>query len=201
MAADRFLDLASLLTLLYLSTVVLGIRKYLPSYTTILFSILFGGAFVASLLFLPKHSKFKYLDRSFKFFDGVRSGMKPLLRPRTLVLSGLYTYYGWIAHALIVLLLVYGVENSLSIYKCLLVVGAVAFASAIPSSPGSFGPFELAVMACLVGLFKMDREKAATVAVLYHLVQLLPTLTFGAIGYFLLGYRALIKRSKVLLKT
>jgi uncharacterized protein (TIRG00374 family) len=186
--ADRFLDAAVLVCLLYISALVLGLRQSYSSPLTIV-SVLVAGVGILIFMKLPHHSSVKWLHSILQFTAKVRSGMKPLLKPKILGATLGYTLYGWLAHGLIVLLLVYGVDERLSIFKAFVVVGAVTLASAIPASPANIGTFEFAVITCLRTFFQFNLAQAATIAILYHFVQLLPTLAFGLVGSYLYGLK------------
>ena len=64
----------------------------------------------------------------------------------------------------------------------------VAFAAAIPSSPGFFGPFEAAAVAGLA-LWSVPKEQAVSFAVGYHLGGFVPVTLAGVYYVWRLGLR------------
>ncbi len=183
MAADRFIDFTTMLAVLYVSVIVLGIRGSLATTKTIAASLVLGILTLLALAKLPRGSKWTWLDRVLKVRASIFEGMTPLLRWKTLLPTLPLSFLAWFFHGLTIVIFSYGVGEPISLFKAFVVVASVTVAIAIPSSPGHIGTFELGAMTAL-RYFGVPFEAAATIAVLYHMVQLIPTLLIGAYGYY-----------------
>lgn len=183
MGADRFLDFTSMLVVLYISVIVLGLRGSLPALKTIgagIFLLILG---IFALAQLPHGARWKWLDKLFKLRANIFEGMSPLLKWRSLRISVPICFISWILHGATVVTFSYAVGEPISLFKAFVVIAGVTVAIAIPSSPGNIGTFELGAITVL-RYFGISTESAATIAVLYHMIQLIPTLIVGAYGYY-----------------
>jgi uncharacterized membrane protein YbhN (UPF0104 family) len=183
MGADRLQDFISLCVLVYLSALVLGLRGALPPTKSII-----GVSVAAVLVFvlmarLPKASRWPWLHwllvQRQRIFEGIYSLKSFKVIRLTLPIS----FLGWMIEALIIVIFSYGLDSPMSIYRALMVVAGVNIAIALPSSPGNIGTFQLGAMTMLV-FMGIPKGEAATIAILYHLVQLVPTVLIGAAGYY-----------------
>lgn len=68
----------------------------------------------------------------------------------------------------------------------LFVQGLIVIGVAIPSVPGYFGPFEIAAIAAL-GLYGVDKADAATWALVYHVLSLIPITLIGVYYFARMG--------------
>ncbi len=182
MGADRFLDFITMSLLLYLSSVVLGVRGSLPPWSTILLSTLAFLALFLGLTQLPKHSSIQWLNGFLQIRARIFEGIASLKNYRILLSTVAISLLGWLIEAVIVVAFSHGVDSPISLYKAFMVVAAVTLMIAIPSSPGHIGTFELAAITML-SFFGIPPNNAAAIAILYHMVQLIPTLLIGAYGY------------------
>ncbi len=182
MGADRFLDFISLVILLYISAVVLGMRGTLPPTKAIILISLFLIISFIALARLPKHSRWKWLDHLLQLRAKLFEGMTPLLKAKVLLPSLAISFIAWFVEALVIVSFCYGVDAPISLFKAFMINAAITLAIAVPSSPGHIGTFEFAAITML-RIFGFPYEKAATVAILYHMIQLIPTLIIGAFGY------------------
>ncbi|MBX3441003.1 MAG: flippase-like domain-containing protein [Planctomyces sp.] len=116
-----------------------------------------------------------------KFFELLESGargLSALHQPALLIgivaLSlAQWALNGWMMHLALVSC---GVQVSLWV-ACVL-LGAVAFAVTVPSSPGYVGVIQLCFMSVLK-LFTDDKEAVFAASVLYHLAQYIPVTLIG----------------------
>lgn len=181
-AADRFLDLLGLLSFVYISAVVLGMKGSLPDMSF----ILLGAAAVFALLFfvakIPNKTDHVWLKKVFEFRSRLLEGLKSLVHFKIMWLAVPLTLFNWMVEAWTVMVLAHGISVELSLFQSFMMVGAVNLAISVPSSPGHIGTFQVAAIAVLV-FFGIDKEAAASIAILYHAVQLLPTIIIGAYGY------------------
>jgi uncharacterized membrane protein YbhN (UPF0104 family) len=183
MGADRFLDFVTMLMLLYLSVIVLGMRGTLPPAKIVVASSLLVLLTFLILKELPKSHRWKWLNAIFKLRANVFEGMAPLLKWEILAPTVPISLIGWCIHASVIVGFSYALGVPMSLFKAFLVVAAVNVAIAIPSSPGHIGTFELGAITML-RYFGVPFEESASIAILYHMVQLVPTLLIGAYGYY-----------------
>lgn len=182
MGADRFLDFSTMCILLYVSAVVLGMRGTLPASEAILGASAFLLGALLILFLLPRKSKWKWLNAILQTKAKIFEGASPLLKWRVLLPTIPISFIGWFIEALLVVGFSYGVDNPISLFKAFMVVAAVTLAISIPSSPGHIGTFEFGAMTML-SLLGVPPAQAATIAICYHMIQLIPTLIIGAYGY------------------
>lgn len=201
MAADRLLDFLSLVLILYLSAFVLGVRGSLPTMKTL--AVISALSIILIILIgrLPEKHHVRWIHAILQFRLRLYEGISPLKDIRVLSLCLPLSFLGWLLNALIILGLAFALDEPISIFKAFLVCAGVVVAISIPSSPGNFGTFELAAIGVLK-YFGVPYEKAVAIAILYHMILLLPTLAIGAFGYhfrFLRsGDSSLISKDKLL---
>lgn len=183
MAADRLIDFLTLVLLVYLSAMVLGTRGYFPHTSWVLIAVIIVFVFIFLLSKLPQNSSRTWLHQLLQFRVRIYEGLRILKNFKTLRRTFLLTLGAWWFQISMILILTLGVGESLDPFKAVLVVGAVSLAVAVPSGPAHLGTFELAAIASL-GLFGLSPEAAAAVAILYHAVQLVPSLLLGGYGYY-----------------
>jgi uncharacterized membrane protein YbhN (UPF0104 family) len=183
MGADRFLDFITMLMLLYVSVIVLGMRGTLPPTRTLVAMSFLAIVGLLVLARLPKTSSWKWLDYLFKMRANIFEGMAPLLKWKILLPTIPISFLGWFVHAAVLVGFSQALGTPISVFKALMVIAGVTVAIAIPSSPGHIGTFELGAITML-RYFGVPAEESATIAILYHMVQLVPTLCIGAYGYY-----------------
>ncbi|MBN8555234.1 MAG: flippase-like domain-containing protein [Deltaproteobacteria bacterium] len=182
MGADRFLDFITLCVLLYISAVVLGMRGTLPPTKTIMAATALFIALFVLLTQLPKQSKWRWLNVVLQTRAKIFEGASPLSKWKVLLPTVPISFLGWFIEALIVVAFASALGEPISLFKAFMVVAAVTLAISIPSSPGHIGTFELGAITML-SFLGVPRVSAASIAILYHMVQLIPTLLIGAYGY------------------
>lgn len=182
MAADRALDFGTMCLLLYVSAVVLGMRGTLPTTETIAAATVIFSVLLMTLAVLPKNSRFKWLNAILQTKAKIFEGASPLIRFKVLSTAIPISILGWLIEAALVVGFSYGVGMPLSLFKGVMVVAAVNLAISIPASPGHIGTFELGAITMLT-LLGVPPAPAATMAICYHMIQLIPTLIIGAYGY------------------
>jgi uncharacterized protein (TIRG00374 family) len=182
MAADRALDFGTMCLLLYISAVVLGMRGSLPATETIAGATLLFCVLLMILALLPKNSRFKWLNAILQTKAKIFEGASPLVRFDVLAATIPISLLGWFIEACLIVGFSYGVGMPISLFKGFMVVAAVTLAISIPSSPGHIGTFELGAITML-SFLGVPPAPAATIAILYHMIQLIPTLLIGAYGY------------------
>lgn len=183
MGVDRFLDFVCLCVLVYISALVLGMRGSLPATSTIVGASSAIVALFFVLAKLPKHSKISWINWLLQIRARIFEGIASLKNIRVMSLAVPISLLGWCIEAAILVTFSYGLGEPFSIFRAFMVVAAVNVAISIPSSPGHIGTFQLGAMTMLLFL-NVGKGQAATIAILYHLVQLIPTILIGAFGYY-----------------
>lgn len=98
---------------------------------------------------------------------------------RYLIFLGVYTALVWALYAIPTFLTIAWVAGlQLTMGQILAVFILSALGMAMPSSPGSVGVFEAAVIFGL-GLFKVDKELALAIGLVIHMMQYIPTTVSG----------------------
>ncbi len=106
--------------------------------------------------------------------NGLTSLRSPGLLAGILVTSLVqWALNGWMMH-----LSLAAFQIEVSIWVSCILLGAVAFAVTIPSSPGYFGVIQLTFMGVLK-LFTQDREAVFAASIFYHLAQYVPVTLLG----------------------
>ena len=183
MGADRLFDFVTLCVWVYISALILNLRGTLPTTKT----IVGGGIAILGIIFvlarLPKTSRHLWLNNILQFHAKLFEGISSLKNPRVLLIALPVSFLGWVIEAAILVTFSYGLDDPFSIYRAFMVVAAVNIAISIPSSPGNIGTFQLGAMTMLIFL-NVPKTQAGAIAILYHLIQLVPTTLIGAAGYY-----------------
>jgi glycosyltransferase AglD len=108
----------------------------------------------------------------------LRGGLAAAHEPRAIAASVLWGLCGWGAEALIALFALAALGLPTTFPVAALLVVATTAANIVVVSPGNAGPFELAAMVALAGV-GVDRAPALALALLYHLVHLVPVAVLG----------------------
>ncbi len=115
--------------------------------------------------------------------EGLGSIRSPALLGGILVTSLLqWALNGWMMHLSLV---AFGIQ--VSIWVSCILLGAVAFAVTIPSSPGYFGVIQLTFMGVLK-LFTQDQEAVFAASIFYHLAQYVPVTLLGLVFFSRTGF-------------
>ena len=145
----------------------------------------FVEGILARMKFLPSGLSKKVAG----LMEAGAEGLASLKDPRLVVGLIISSLAQWFLNALLVhfALLSFGLQLPLAV--SLVVMGTVAFAVTIPSSPGYFGVIQLA-FGTSAGLFVGDGEKFAVYAasVYYHLAQWIPVTIVGLIFFNRSGF-------------
>ena len=131
--------------------------------------------------------------------DGLLSrfveGFRGLDRPRRLAALLLWSLPVWLAEAVVFYLVAvgFGIDDHFSSMGLLMAAMLVAtslsnLATAVPSSPGSVGPFEL-LAALALEFLGVERDLASAYALVLHVVLLLPVAGIGILHLVTRGVR------------
>lgn len=116
--------------------------------------------------------------RSDGFLHRFAAGLTALRRPGPLALALGWSLAAWAADALEILLVAHAVGAPIPPAGALLVLLSLNLAIAVPSTPAQVGAFELGASAPLA-LLGVLPERALAFALLYHVMQALPTTLAG----------------------
>lgn len=183
LAGDRLADFIGLLTLFYLSILVLGSRGYEVVNRIALPSVIAALIVILGFRFLPKKTNRPWIQKLLDLKSRLVEGMTAITNLKVALVSGCFSLLSWTLSALMILFIAADLDMPMSIFKAYIVLLGINLAIALPATPGNLGTFELGAIAGL-SLFGVPMEKAATIAIVYHLVQLLPTLVIGSLGYY-----------------
>jgi uncharacterized protein (TIRG00374 family) len=184
MAAERFLDFVSLIAVLYLSLFALGLEDQFSIWKV------FGGVAIGSLVLLallkrlPLGSSRPWQKKIESWREQLLEGLRVLTQWRVLWRGLFWTDMSWLSYCLILWILLLHFGESPSIFYCLLILCGVYLASALPASPGQIGTFEAGASVVMVSFMSINLEKAVSIAIVFHIIQSIPTLLIGLIGYY-----------------
>lgn len=132
---------------------------------------------------LPPDSRRRIVDSLEAFLEGITS----LRSPRLLFLALLWSVGFWCWHTLgfWVGFRAFGIEASFM--AALFMNAIVAFAVAVPSSPGFFGTFHAGVTLALVGVYGVAEGPALAYAFGFHLAAFIPITIIGLYYVWRLG--------------
>lgn len=107
------------------------------------------------------------------------AGIGVLRNPGLVVRTAAWSLFLWFVNSLGFWAASYAFGIDLPIAGALFLNGAVALAVAVPSAPGFFGPFELAVNVVLVQLWGYEASLAVGYAIAFHIVGYIPVTLIG----------------------
>ncbi|MEP6923063.1 MAG: lysylphosphatidylglycerol synthase transmembrane domain-containing protein [Pyrinomonadaceae bacterium] len=113
------------------------------------------------------------------------ASLQVLRNPRELALTVMWTITLWFAISLPTWLVISAFGLQLSFSDALFVMGAASLGSLVPTPGGAAGAFHAVTASALMSL-GVNRDDAAAVAIVMHLVYFAPALVFG-FYYFLHG--------------
>jgi uncharacterized protein (TIRG00374 family) len=115
------------------------------------------------------------------------AGIGVLREGRLVLKTGAWSLVLWVVNSLGFWAASYAFGIDLPIAGALFLNGCVALAVAVPSAPGFFGPFELAVNVVLVQLWGFDASQALGYALAFHIVGFVPVTLIGLYYAWKLG--------------
>lgn len=171
-------------TVLYGAVILFGISMigvivliFLVSKQVFAFSIL-----EKILRVTPENIAKKILEISKNFVKGIGFKNDKL----HISLSIIYTVLYWFGQsvACILMLKAFNIESSFPL--AIFVIASTGFGFAIPSAPSGVGPFEWVIIFALT-LVGVDKTLAASFAIMYHMMGILPIIVLGLISALFLG--------------
>lgn len=129
---------------------------------------------LARMKFLPSGLSKKVAD----LMESGAAGLASLKNPRLIVGLIFSSLAQWLLNALLVYLALISFGLDVSFLVSFIVMGVVAFAVTIPSTPGYFGVIQLAFKMS-AGMFVGPESAVYAASVFYHLVQWIPVTLVG----------------------
>ncbi|PID57422.1 hypothetical protein CSB45_07845 [candidate division KSB3 bacterium] len=136
---------------------------------------------VITMLLTPLPQSFT--STMLKFAESFREGLQVLQTGTHVFFLVVWSLAVWLTASLAAWAIGPAFDLKLPFSAGVFITVITAFSAAIPSSPGYVGPFHAAVSACLLFFLpEIGRSTAAGIAIIFHLVCVLPT-TFSGIYY------------------
>jgi uncharacterized protein (TIRG00374 family) len=107
-----------------------------------------------------------------------RLGLETVRNPRRAVGVVLLACATWVVQAVMVYLSLRATGLQCNLREALFVLLAINLGTMIPGAPSSVGPFEFAAIVSL-GFLGVEKTPALSFALLYHFVQVIPTIVAG----------------------
>jgi uncharacterized protein (TIRG00374 family) len=200
---ERLMDLAALGFLLAMGTLGLGVESESVVWMRSLGALIAMGTLAAPVvLYLllgrdPEATEARLAGLASRlgpnwgpriagFLGSLARGVSVLETPGKLAWVFLVSVIHWGLNVGLVLAVAVALEVPLSAAAAAVVLGAVAFASALPQAPGFIGPFHWAV-ATVLELLGSSGERAAAFAILFWLVGVSVPVLLGAVSLALGG--------------
>lgn len=144
--------------------------------------------------FLPAEPARRVVDAMEAFLAGLSSLRKPRLMTAALLWS--VFFWSWHCLAFWIGFQAFGIEASY--FAAMFVNAVVAFAVAVPSSPGFFGTFHAGVAVALLGVYGIGQGETLAFAFGFHLGGFIPVTLIGLYYAWRLGFSfGEIERSEI----
>lgn len=196
MGVDKLLEGASMVAVLaalpLFSPTPLWFRSAAWIMGGLLAALLVAGAVIGSsrehpwLDRLPLSARWR--ERLATFFAKLSSGFAALRSPAHLFGALTVAIGIWVLQAFVVWICLRSVHLELSMLDAFVVLMAVNLGGMAPAAPGSVGTFEFSAVVAL-GFLGVDKTSALAFALVYHMVQLIPTVIVGVAALPLMGIR------------
>ncbi|MHB8626470.1 MAG: lysylphosphatidylglycerol synthase transmembrane domain-containing protein [Aggregatilineales bacterium] len=109
-------------------------------------------------------------------------GMRALHRPRRALEFAALTFVIWLLEAYIVILLATALDQALTLPESLLLLAALGFSSAIPSTPGYLGIYQAVFVGLLPVLAGYTKENALAFSIIFQVITLFCVVVWGLLG-------------------
>ncbi len=130
--------------------------------------------------FLRRYSS-KLADRATEFMEKFVHGLSVIKRPRLLVPIILLSAVHWGVLWIPVYIIFKGDGLNLGVWASAFTFVVIAVAVALPSTPGSIGPFQAAVALTLTTAFNIQKEQAGALAIVMWALGYIPVVIVGLI--------------------
>jgi uncharacterized protein (TIRG00374 family) len=120
----------------------------------------------------------RFEERGRRLLRSFADGLSVLRHPRRFLIVFFWALSLWLTQALAFWIMFRAVGIPTPFSAALFVQGLIVFGVAVPSTPGFFGPFELAAVAGLA-VYGVDRSMAVAWALTFHVLSLIPITVIG----------------------
>jgi uncharacterized protein (TIRG00374 family) len=144
--------------------------------------------------FVPKRVRYVFLS----LMRNMATALDILKRPREIILAAFWTTALWVAIAIPTWLVLMAFDLPMTFLDSTFVMGVASLGTLIPTPGGAAGAFHAATAGSLI-ILGVDREQAAAVSIIMHLIYFAPALVFGL--YYLFHGDISIERFRSLLSS
>jgi len=144
--------------------------------------------------FVPKRVRYVFLS----LMRNMATALDILKRPREIILAAFWTTALWVAIAIPILSFFMSFDLPITLFDLTFVMGVASLGTLIPTPGGAAGAFHAATAGSLI-ILGVDREQAAAVSIIMHLIYFAPALVFGL--YYLFHGDISIERFRSLLSS
>ena len=144
--------------------------------------------------FVPKRLRYIFLS----LMRNMATALDILKSPREILLAGFWTAALWVAIAIPTWLVLMAFDLPMTFLDSTFVMGVASLGTLIPTPGGAAGAFHAATAGSLI-ILGVEREQAAAVSIVMHLIYFAPALVFGL--YYLFHGDISIERFRSLLSS
>jgi len=127
--------------------------------------------------FLPERSR----RRTEQAVDAAIEGFAVLRQPAVMAQAAAWSVASWLLSAVVMFVVLRALDLELPFTAGLFVMAAVSLGMVVPSSPGYIGVFHAIAIASLVNVFDVDRNGAASFALVQHAIIYLMPIVIAAV--------------------
>ena len=187
LVVDHILEGVGMVLIMLCLPFLLPTPPWLRTATSVVGAVTFGAAILGWILVgahradiskrLPATWQVRVQSISAKLSEGLATLRSPLRLAYVVTLAVAV----WLFQGVILALCLYATGLSLDFLPVIFVLMAINVGALIPGAPSSVGPFEFAAVMAL-GFLGIAKTPALTAALLYHFVQVIPTIVAGLIA-------------------
>ena len=127
--------------------------------------------------FLPERLR----ERTERAAEAAIEGFAVLRQPTAVAQAAGWSAASWFASALLMFVVLRAFDLDLPLTAGLFVMAATSLGMVVPSSPGYIGVFHAIAIESLVNVFDVDRDRAASYALVQHAILYLTPIVIGAV--------------------
>ncbi|MBN1961133.1 MAG: flippase-like domain-containing protein [Deltaproteobacteria bacterium] len=196
LGVDKIIEGLSMVVVLVVLPFLLPTPYWFRSTAWILGGVMLGLLGLGILI--NKGSKYIWIDKiplPLRWRDLLKSilsrmaeGFSVLRRPWQLSKVMIVAIAIWLGQGLMVWLCLRAMSLELSLLAAYLILMVVNVGILAPAAPGNIGTFEFSVVLAL-SFLGVEKTQALAFALVYHSIQLIPTIIVGIIAFFTAGLR------------
>lgn len=191
---DRFLDLVTVLMIVFSFSLFIPLPRFIAEARYVAFAVALFFVLGSLALFLL-NDRLKSSSRfSSAFFAGLMPKLKEAVNRFTLSLRGLRNFsqilrasfisvFLWGLYTLSFHLVILGLDIQVSWYISAITVAIIGLGMIVPSTPGFVGTYEFFCVATLT-FFSVEKSMALACAIISHLLQYVVVICIGTVSYF-----------------